>query len=75
DETYSSGVALRRAQLRTLMSVDDLVGAVFSELNDLGERDTLAFFLSDNGFFWSEHGLPAKGAPYLQSIEIPLYVK
>ncbi|HYO61291.1 MAG TPA: sulfatase [Actinomycetota bacterium] len=70
----------REQQLRTLMSVDDLVGATFAELAALGEeRDTLAFYLSDNGFTWGEHNLfgnaESKNSPYEQSIRIPLFVK
>ncbi len=39
----------RAQQLRTLMSVDDMVGRLFRTLRALGQdRDTLAFFLSDN---------------------------
>jgi arylsulfatase A-like enzyme len=35
----------------------------------------LAFFLSDNGFMWAEHGLFSKRYPYLPSIEIPLMMR
>jgi arylsulfatase A-like enzyme len=71
------GVSRRRAdQLRTLMSVDDLVGSVFRELGSLGERrDTLAIFLSDNGNMWGEHGLLTKRYPYTDSIKVPLYLR
>ncbi|MFN2524676.1 MAG: sulfatase [Actinomycetota bacterium] len=75
DETYKEGAAARRGQLRTLMSVDDLVEAVMGELDRLGEENTLAIFLSDNGYFWSEHKLPAKGAPYLQSVRVPMLLR
>lgn len=74
-ETYRSATAKRRAQLRTLMSVDDLVEQVFSELALLGEENTLAIYLSDNGYFWGEHKLPAKGAPYQQSVRVPLFLR
>jgi arylsulfatase A-like enzyme len=64
----------RRAdQFRTLMSVDDLVSRVARTLGDLRERRrTIAFFVSDNGFLWGEHGLAFKGQPYTHSIKIPL---
>jgi arylsulfatase A-like enzyme len=66
----------RIAQLRTLMSVDDLVGDVFGALQLAGEADnTLAIFLSDNGFEWGEHGLYSKGDPYDGSTRIPMYVR
>jgi arylsulfatase A-like enzyme len=63
----------RIAQFRTLMSVDDLVARVSRSLKSLGEgRRTMAFFLSDNGFMWGEHGLTRKGHPYSHSIRVPL---
>lgn len=66
-------------QLRTLMSVDDLVDEVMQSLDRLGERNTLAFFLSDNGFLWGEHGLIgsvlSKNNPYTDSIAVPLLVR
>jgi arylsulfatase A-like enzyme len=66
----------RAKQLRTLMSVDDLVSGLVGELRRLGEEErTLAFFLSDNGLLWGEHGATGKGLPYSPSIEIPLFVR
>jgi len=81
----------RAGQLRTLPSVDDLVARVFRTLNRLGEtRNTLAVFLSDNGFLWGEHGLAGKRAnesdvgislssgkryPYTPSIQVPFMVR
>ncbi len=47
----------RTQQLRSLMSVDDTVDAVMRKLEQTGEHNTLAFFVSDNGFMWREHGL------------------
>lgn len=70
------GRIIRRQQLRSLMSVDDLVQQVFATMDRLDEsRDTLAIFLSDNGFFWGEHGLKGKGPPYTQGIQVPLMVR
>ncbi len=66
----------RRAQLRTLMSVDDLVAELFRTLSVLGEeRDTMAFFLSDNGYLWGEHGIAGKDVPYLESVKIPMLAR
>ena len=48
---------LREQSLRSLYSVDDLVENVFQRLRALGEeRDTLAVLVSDNGYYWREHG-------------------
>ena len=58
------------------MSVDDVVGKVMGALERTGQIDeTLAFFLSDNGFMWGEHGLVRKGTPYDQATRVPLYVR
>lgn len=66
----------RSEQLQTLMSVDDLVGGLMRQLDSLGEQKrTLAFFLSDNGSFWAEHGLLGKGQPYTQSVQIPFLMR
>jgi arylsulfatase A-like enzyme len=67
---------LRAKQLRSLMAVDDLVGGVMKDLGVLGERkDTLAIFVSDNGFLWREHGWLNKRLPYIPSVQVPLYVR
>lgn len=66
----------RRKQLRSLMSVDEMVGAVFRRLEKLGEADdTLAIYMSDNGFLWGEHGLSQKIRPYEASAEVPFLVR
>jgi arylsulfatase A-like enzyme len=66
----------RAKQLRTLFSVDDMVQTVFETLEATGETsNTLAIFLSDNGFMWGEHGLWAKGEPYDPSVRVPMYMR
>ena len=66
----------RRRHLRTLRSLDDLVASTFAALREHDEtRDTLAIFMSDNGFLWGEHGLDGKGVAYRESVEIPLAVR
>jgi arylsulfatase A-like enzyme len=70
------GAEKRASQLRSLMAVDDLVDGLMEDLGRLGERgNTLAFFISDNGFFWSDHGLRDKRLPYLPSTEVPFYAR
>jgi arylsulfatase A-like enzyme len=70
------GEDIYHKRLRTLMSADDMVGDVFDALTELGEdQDTLAFFMSDNGFLLGEHGLYAKRLPYTESIHVPFYVR
>ncbi|MDQ3940051.1 MAG: sulfatase [Actinomycetota bacterium] len=66
----------RTKQLRTLMSVDDMVGEVFRALQDVGEgRDTLAIYTSDNGFLWGEHRLIQKKVPYLPAVRVPFMLR
>jgi arylsulfatase A-like enzyme len=69
--------SIRERQLRTLMSVDDLVGTVFETLTAMGEeQNTIALFLSDNGFMWGDHSLGAeKRFPYTPSVKIPLMIR
>jgi arylsulfatase A-like enzyme len=68
---------IRRRQLRTLRSVDDLVDGLFRRMASLEERrNTVAVYMTDNGYSWGEHGLAGavtgKGNPYTRSIRIPL---
>lgn len=65
----------REQQYRTLLSVDDLVDRLFTTLDQTDQDNTLAFFLSDNGYLWGEHGLKRKGYAYNDSIRIPFYVR
>jgi arylsulfatase A-like enzyme len=70
------GVAVRRLQYRTLLSVDEMVKALFEGLEEAGEADnTIAFFMSDNAIFWGEHGLVTKGHPYTEDLRVPFMVR
>ncbi|MDQ4065886.1 MAG: sulfatase [Actinomycetota bacterium] len=63
-------------QYRLLMSVDDMVARVADALDRLDEaRDTIAIFMSDNGYMWGEHGLVQKRFPYTKAAKIPLLVR
>jgi arylsulfatase A-like enzyme len=75
DITMSEAKTTRRQQLRSLLAVDELVNKVLLEMNRLGEQDTIAVYMSDNGFFWGEHGLIDKRWPYMQSARIPMYLR
>jgi len=66
----------RRLQLRTLMSVDDMVDKILRKTKNNGElRDTLAVFMTDNGVLWGEHGRRTKSLPYTHSLRIPLFIR
>jgi arylsulfatase A-like enzyme len=72
----AGGRASSRQQSRTLMSVDDMVKRLFGALRRMDEtRDTLAIFVSDNGYMWGEHGLASKRFPYTQAVRVPLIVR
>jgi arylsulfatase A-like enzyme len=82
--TEDKVVKARRSQLRSLKSVDDMVKNIMRRLQDYGEvRDTLAVFISDNGFLWGEHkigpppadGIPGKGEPYPESTKVPFFAR
>jgi arylsulfatase A-like enzyme len=74
--TLKEGKEIRAGQLRTLMSVDDLVQRLAGALETMGEEGTtLAFFISDNGKHWGEHGLGGKQDPYTHSVRIPMYAR
>jgi arylsulfatase A-like enzyme len=73
---FNGGRKLRMRQLRTLKSVDDLVEGVFETMVAAGEaNDTLAFFLSDNGIGWSDHGMKTKATPYFPAVRVPLLAR
>ena len=80
DEDEDALRAHYRQQMRSLMAVDDLVGRVVGKLKAEGELDnTLAFFLSDNGYLWGEHelgfGTYGKRNPYTHGVRIPLLAR
>jgi len=67
---------VRKKQLRSLWSVDDLVDRVMRSVADTGDLSrTLAIFTSDNGLLWGDHGNVGKGYPYTNSIKVPLLVR
>jgi len=67
---------IHEEQLQMLKSVDDMVARVFRTMDDLDEtRDTLAFFLSDNGYLLGEHGVIGKRLPYTDSVRVPFMVR
>lgn len=70
------GARVRRGQLRTLYSVDDLVESVFEKLKRTGQAsNTVVFFLSDNGYMQGEHRLTGKTTPYLPAVRIPMLLR
>ncbi|HZO58126.1 MAG TPA: sulfatase-like hydrolase/transferase [Solirubrobacterales bacterium] len=65
-----------QAHLRMLMSADDMVDTVMRKIRAIGQdQDTIAFFTSDNGYMWGDHGASAKARPYMSSIEVPFFMR
>ncbi|MDQ3962358.1 MAG: sulfatase [Actinomycetota bacterium] len=75
DFTFKEGKKRRAAQLRTLMSVDDMIEGIHAALEAGGEEDTLVIFVSDSGYLWGEHGLTNKQVPYGESIRMPMMLR
>ncbi|HEV3472452.1 MAG TPA: sulfatase, partial [Actinomycetota bacterium] len=73
--TFKEGKKRRAAQFRTLMSVDDMVAAIYDALEATEEDNTLSIFVSDSGYLWGEHGLTNKQVPYEQSIKMPMMLR
>ena len=56
--------SLQKQQLRALKYVDSKLENVMATLETMGEADdTLAFFVSDNGYLWREHGKQGQQLP------------
>jgi arylsulfatase A-like enzyme len=61
---------------QTLLSADDGVAKVFRTLKQTGEsRDTLAIYISDNGFLFGAHDVLGKVFPYQEATNVPLYMR
>lgn len=73
--TLADGRAIRREQLRSLLSVDDALQAFHDKLEATGQlADTLVVFIGDNGFLWADHGWTKKSVPYRPAIEVPFWL-
>jgi arylsulfatase A-like enzyme len=74
--SLASVQAAWKGQVRTLMSVDRMVDRVFDLLEASGEQNTLAFFVSDNGYLLAEHGIAEdKQFPYTHAIRVPMLMR
>ncbi|HET9769002.1 MAG TPA: sulfatase [Thermoanaerobaculia bacterium] len=66
-----------RAQLASLLAVDELVARLVDALQETGELErTLIVFTSDNGFFHGEHRIrDGKFLPYEEAVRVPLLIR
>lgn len=68
--------ALHDARLRSLVTVDDGIDRLLTELDAAGELDdTILVFASDNGYFLGEHGWKSKFRPHEESIRVPFLLR
>jgi arylsulfatase A-like enzyme len=74
---YADQIDFERESRREMLAVDQMVGRIFDALARTGEdTETIAFFLSDNGYMAGEHGgLARKHMPYLESVQIPMLMR
>jgi len=78
DNTFpeSCGKVTYDGQMKTLLSVDDMVDRVMTELQKSGQlANTLVIFTSDNGFAHGDRGLTSKGLGYLEHTKVPFMVR
>lgn len=70
-------LARYQRRLETLLSVDDAIDRIVSELSAKGQlANTYLIFTSDNGFMQGQHRLhQGKFAPYEPSIQVPLLMR
>jgi N-acetylglucosamine-6-sulfatase len=69
--------ALYRNRLRSLQSVDDMIGDLVAALKQSGRlKDTYFIFTSDNGFHIGQHRMPpGKNTAYLEDTRVPFVVR
>lgn len=69
-------IAVHRARIRSLRSVDDQVKSMVDTLRKVGRlRNTFIFFTSDNGYLLGEHRLRNKNYPYEESLRVPFLAR
>lgn len=79
DFPYHSELDIERYYKRyceALRSVDDSIGRVLNQLEEMGIADeTLVIYMGDNGFMFGEHGLIDKRVAYETSIRVPMLMQ
>ena len=74
-KTFAEGGLVRKQQLITLKSLDDMMGGLNDTLEGLGELDnTVVIYISDNGFLWGQHNMIRKFVPYVESVRVPAFI-
>jgi arylsulfatase A-like enzyme len=75
DHGTSDETIRRRAEM--ILAIDESVGAVYGALEKSGKLDdTVIVFMSDNGYFFGEHGLSLeRRMPYEEAVRSPLIIR
>jgi arylsulfatase A-like enzyme len=72
----SCGQVTYDGQMKTLLSVDDMVDRMMTELQKNNQLDnTLVIFTSDNGFAHGDRGLTSKGMAYTEHVKVPFMAR
>jgi arylsulfatase A-like enzyme len=72
---YKGNVWKDKRAMVFLSQIDENVGRIVQALKDQGKyENTVIIFLSDNGFYFGEHGLRDKRSAYEESMRIPLII-
>ncbi|MDP6041258.1 MAG: sulfatase-like hydrolase/transferase [Candidatus Latescibacteria bacterium] len=67
---------LRALYYGLISHVDDSVGRILTELDNLGlTENTIILFVSDHGEMMGEHGMSQKNCPYESSVRIPYLLR
>lgn len=66
-----------RGRSEMLLSIDEGLGRLFTQLEKMGQIDnTIIIFSGDNGYFYGEHGLSQeRRLPYEEAVRAPLLVR
>ncbi len=76
DKTLGYITKRYRSYEQTLLSADEGIAKIYRTLDKTGENgDTLAVFISDNGFLFGAHGVLGKVFPYQEATNVPFYLR
>lgn len=77
DKKPSSSIIEQRSISQELNDLDTILGSFFASLKKKKEtKNTLVFFLSDQGYMWGQNGgIRGKKLPYNSALQIPLMVR
>ena len=75
-DAQAAMLQLYKDRLRSLKSVDDMVGSILDVLDQYNDDNTYVIFTSDHGYQIGQYAIPCgKMQPYDVTTRIPLYIK